>query len=87
MSNSTKHTARKRRFSNFFAKKQNESSGSLAFIRENQGSVSFNRMPAGSYRAVFNSKTTGRKAFAYGQTFQGAYQNMIRLFNLKYSQS
>lgn len=85
MSNATKNTARKRSFSKFLAKRQKQSAGSLAFVKENKGSVSFTKMPTGSYRAVFSSKTTGRNAFAYGITFGGAYQNMIRLFNLKYS--
>lgn len=55
------------------------------FLKKNRGSLTSGRMPSGAYRAIFNSKETGRKAFAYGITFNSAYQNMILLFNLKYS--
>lgn len=55
------------------------------FIRLHKGSVTVSKMPIGSYKSSFASKATGRTAFAYGQNFKEAYQNMIRLFNLKYS--
>ena len=60
----------------------------FSFLRQNKGSVSVSRVKFGvfnSYKCVFTSKTTGRKAFAYGSTFGGAYENMIRLFHLKYA--
>ena len=55
------------------------------FIRHNKGSVTVSKMTIGSYKASFASKATGKTAFAYGQSFQEAYRNMIRLFNLKYA--
>lgn len=60
----------------------------FCFLRQNRGSISVSKTADGtlnSYKCVFQSKITGRKAFAYGSTFGGAYQNMIRLFNLKYA--
>lgn len=83
MSNSTKNQ-RNRRFSKFLSTRKNALQ-SLQFVKDHQGSLSMSRLDTGSYRAVFSSKITGRKAFAYGVTFHGAYQNMIRLYNLKYA--
>lgn len=84
MSNATK-PARKRRFSNFLAHRNSTALGSLKFLRENKGSLNVQKIETGAFRAIFTSKATGRKAFAYGRTFNGAFQNMIRLYNLKYS--
>ena len=82
MLNQTK-TARKRRFSRFLAKPQPATG--FSFLKENQGSLTCHKMENGNYMAVFSSKVTQRKAHSYGKTFGGAYQNMIRLFNIKYS--
>lgn len=54
------------------------------FLRINFGSIIQTRMPWGAYRVTFSSRKTGRTAFAYGADFQTAYQNMIKLFYVKY---
>lgn len=68
----------------FFLVKRNAKIG-FVFLKQNKGSLTVHKMATGSYRAIFNSRITGKSAFAYGITFQGAYQNMIRLFHLKYA--
>ena len=55
------------------------------FLKQNKGSLTVHKIETGAYKAIFASKETGRKAFALGMTFGGAYQNMIRLFHLKYA--
>lgn len=86
MSNQTP-TARKGRFSTYLAHRNRLAAGNLQFVKDHQGSISASRLNTGAYRVVFSSKATGRKAFAFGQTFHGAYQNMIRLYNIKYARS
>ena len=67
-----------------FLNKRNSKNG-FNFLKINQGTVTRTSMPSGSVRLVFESKTTGRTALAYGQDFFKAYQNLITLFNLKYA--
>lgn len=54
------------------------------FAKEQGGSLFAQRIETGAYLIKFSSKRTGRSAFAYGGTFEQAYYNMIRMFNLKY---
>ena len=55
------------------------------FLKINQGTVTRTTMPSGSVRLTFESKATGRTALAYGKDFFHAYQNLVRLFYLKYA--
>ena len=55
------------------------------FLRENKGTFSSKNIGDGIVRVDFNSKTTGRTAFAFGPTMGHAYQNMISKFNIKYT--
>ncbi|MDD1538622.1 hypothetical protein [Riemerella anatipestifer] len=55
------------------------------FLKENKGCLNAERLDTGSYKVTFQSKATNRTAFAYGSSFEMAYYNMIRMFNLKYS--
>ena len=55
------------------------------FLKINQGKVTRTTMPSGSVRLTFESKATGRTALAYGKDFFHAYQNLVRLFYLKYA--
>ncbi|MDD1549312.1 hypothetical protein MPN29_02410 [Riemerella anatipestifer] len=55
------------------------------FIKENKGCLNAERLDTGAYKVTFQSKATNRTAFAYGGSFEQAYYNMIRMFNLKYS--
>ncbi|MDR2205745.1 MAG: hypothetical protein LBE36_06295 [Flavobacteriaceae bacterium] len=57
------------------------------FLKQNHGSFSVSRTSFGTYYATFSSTKTGRHTFAYGRNFRCACQNLIRLFNLKYSTS
>ena len=57
----------------------------FGFLRANKGSVTVHKMPIGTYKVSFNSKETGRTAFAYGKNFEKEYQNMIILFTIKYN--
>ncbi|WP_312750592.1 hypothetical protein [Epilithonimonas hominis] len=93
MRNTTKN-AKNRRESKFLGARRNSfltkrtAKLGFSFLKLNKGSISVSKIADGSfnsYKCVFTSKITGRKAFAYGSTFGGAYQNMIRLFNLKYA--
>ncbi len=64
--------------------KHNNEGQNFQFVRENQGAITASKMSIGSYRVKFHSQKTGRSAFAYGQSFSEAYNNMIRLFYIKY---
>lgn len=75
-------TARKRRFSNFLAHKKNHPTN-FDFVKQHLGSVSFSRV-GDAYKCQFQSKVTGRTAFAFGRNFRRAYTNMIGLYQLKY---
>lgn len=55
------------------------------FLKINKGAVTRTTMPSGSVRLTFDSKATGRTALAYGKDFFHAYQNLVRLFYLKYA--
>ena len=55
------------------------------FLKINKGAVTRTTMPSGSVRLTFESKATGRTALAYGKDFFHAYQNLVRLFYLKYA--
>lgn len=57
----------------------------LQFLKINKGKVTLSKMDIGSCRVAFESKATGRTAFAYGSDFRAAYENMIKLFYLKYA--
>ena len=57
----------------------------LKFLKINQGKVTQSKTEAGSLRVTFESKHTGRTAFAYGADFRAAYENMIKLFYIKYA--
>jgi hypothetical protein len=93
MSNKTK-TSKNRSTSKFlgarrksFLTKRNSKLG-FSFLKQNKGRVTMSKIKVSSfnsYKCAFYSEITGRKAFAYGSTFHVAYQNMIRLFNLKYA--
>lgn len=90
MQNLTKN-AKNRRESKFLGARRNSfltkriSKLGFNFIKVNKGTVTVCKTPLGSYKATFSSKVTGKTAFAYGIDFGTAYQNMIRLFNLKYA--
>lgn len=55
------------------------------FLRINKGSLQMQATEMGTYKAIFSSKKTGRKAHAFGADFHSAYQNLVRLFYLKYT--
>lgn len=55
------------------------------FLKINQGSVTRCTMPSGAIRLTFESRATGRTALSYGRDFFHAYENLIRLFYLKYA--
>lgn len=82
MSNRT-NPARKRRFSNFLANRK-QTPKNFKFVKEHLGSVSFSRVGE-AFKCNFESKVTGRTAFAFGRNFRRAYTNMIGLYELKYS--
>jgi len=89
MLNQTK--SKNRSFSTFLVQRRKSflikrtSKNGLNFLEINKGELTLSKMDIGSCRVAFESKITGRTAFAYGPTFGSAYHNMIRLFNLKYS--
>ncbi|MCW0492486.1 hypothetical protein [Riemerella anatipestifer] len=82
-----------RRNTRFLAKRRLEKTQSFIkqfpknfdFIKENKGCLNAERLDTGAYKVSFKSKATNRTAFAYGSSFEQAYYNMIRMFNLKYS--
>ncbi|MDD1553168.1 hypothetical protein FO615_06195 [Riemerella anatipestifer] len=82
-----------RRNTRFLAKKRLNKTQSFTkqfpkdfnFLKENKGCLNAERLDTGSYKVTFQSKATNRTAFAYGSSFEMAYYNMIRMFNLKYS--
>ncbi|AZZ59680.1 hypothetical protein OKE80_10720 [Riemerella anatipestifer] len=86
-------TAKNRRWSKFLAKRRLEKTQffikqfpkNFDFIKENKGCLNAERLETGAYKVTFQSKATNRTAFAYGSSFEQAYYNMIRIFNLKYS--
>ncbi|AFR36235.1 hypothetical protein [Riemerella anatipestifer] len=92
MLNQTK-TAKNRRWSKFLAKRRLEKTTNFIkqfpkdfnFLKENKGCLNAERLDTGAYKVTFQSKATNRTAFAYGSSFEMAYYNMIRMFNLKYS--
>ncbi|MCT3672014.1 hypothetical protein HZP71_02155 [Elizabethkingia anophelis] len=55
------------------------------FVRTNEGRVSSDLLSPGIFKCIFSSEKTGRSAFAFGPTFEAAYENMIRKFNIKYA--
>lgn len=89
MLNNSTHAAKKPNNSKFLGKRRksflSRRTPSLAFVRENKGTLSVCTMPFGAKRATFQSRATGRTAFAYGSDFATAFRNMVRNFNLKYS--
>lgn len=57
---------------------------SLAFINQNYGKVFCSTTEFGTKRLDFSSDSTGRTAFAYGDTFFTAFANLVSNFNQKY---
>lgn len=55
------------------------------FLKINQGKVIRTTMPSGAVRLTFESEVTGRTALAYGRDFFCAYENLVRLFYVKYA--
>lgn len=55
------------------------------FLKINQGTVTRCTMPSGAIRLTFESRVTGRTALSYGSDFFLAYENLVRLFYLKYA--
>lgn len=62
-------------------KKQNGTN----FLKENKGALKISRTQDGAYQVAFNSPVTGRTSFAYGTDFIRAYNKMVFLYNLKYT--
>lgn len=62
----------------------NQSNGTN-FLKENKGALKISRTQDGAYQVAFNSPVTGRTSFAYGTDFKRAYNKMVFLYNLKYS--
>lgn len=56
----------------------------FTFVEQHQGKIFAKKLDTGAYQVRFKAKD-GRSAFAYGGTFEMAYQNMIRMFNQKYT--
>ena len=54
------------------------------FVKDNKGSITTRMIETGAFKVSFSSDATGRTAFAYGKSFEKAYQNLIRNFNQKY---
>lgn len=55
------------------------------FEQAHEGSLSSDLLSPGIFKCIFSSEKTGRSAFAFGPTFEAAYENMIRKFNVKYA--
>lgn len=90
MSNTTKN-AKNRSHSKFlgqrrksFLTKRTAKLG-FNFLRINKGSLEMQATEMGTYKAIFSSKKTGRKAHAFGADFHTAYQNLVKMFYLKYA--
>ncbi|SDE69340.1 hypothetical protein [Riemerella columbipharyngis] len=92
MLNITK-TTKNRRWKRFLLKRRSEKVQSFiksyprkafTFVKEKQGHLFAQRIETGAYKVEFRSKITGRSAFAYGASFEAAYHNMIRMYNLKH---
>lgn len=90
MPNVTK-TANNRRNSKFLAIRRKSffikrtAKTGFNFLKIHKGKVTRCNTVWGCVKATFESKITGRTAFAYGQDFLQAYQNMMRKFNIKYA--
>ena len=54
------------------------------FVKDNKGGITARMIETGAFKVSFSSDATGRTAFAYGKSFEKAYQNLIRNFNQKY---
>ena len=54
------------------------------FVKDNKGSITARMIETGAFKVSFSSDATRRTAFAYGKSFEKAYQNLIRNFNQKY---
>lgn len=76
----------KRRNRNLLTKRQ-EKKLSFEFVKKNAGTVGSEKIAEDIIKCKFSSFLTGRTAFAFGPTFDIAYQNMIEKFKLKYSLS
>lgn len=68
----------------FFLNKRNSKFG-FNFVKINHGTLHVEVTELGTYKALFSSKKTGRKAHAFGKDFHAAYQNLIKMFYLKYT--
>ncbi|MDV3668234.1 hypothetical protein CMU39_09375 [Elizabethkingia anophelis] len=55
------------------------------FVKAHEGSLSSKILSPGIFKCIFSSEKTGRSAFAFGPTFDAAYENMIMKFNIKYA--
>ena len=90
MLNTTK-LAKNRRVSKFLGQRRkfflNKRTAKLGFnfLRINKGSLEMQATEMGTYKAIFSSKKTGRKAHAFGADFHTAYQNLVKMFYLKYA--
>ena len=62
----------------------NKPTNVFQFVKDNKGSISARMIETGAFKVSFSSEATGRTAFAYGKSFEKAYQNLIRNFNQKY---
>jgi len=55
------------------------------FLTINTGTLQVSKTGMDTYKAVFTSEFTGRKAHAFGASFHDVYQRLIKLFYLKYA--
>lgn len=76
----------RRRNSNLLTRRQQKKSN-FDFVKKNHGSIGSEKIGKDIIKCNFSSSLTGRTAFAFGPTFDIAYQNMIDKFNIKYSLS
>lgn len=91
MSN-TKTTTKNRRYGKFLVRRRlgkvqsftKHFPKSFTFVEQHQGKIFAKKLDTGAYQVRFKAKD-GRSAFAYGGTFEMAYQNVIRMFNQKYA--
>lgn len=59
--------------------------GNFNFLKVNPGRISSDQISPSIFKCIFSSDKTGRSAFAFGPTFEAAYENMIIKFNIKYA--
>ena len=78
----TTKTARKGRFSNFLATRTPQN---FDFLRKHSAMMSTRKTEMGTIKCTVIVPTTGQGTFAYGRTFDRAYKNVIKNFNLKYN--